>query len=338
MISVIIPCYNLEKHISKCIDSILNQEYKNIEIIIVDDGSSDNSAKICEEYEKKYMKMIKVIKQENQGVSAARNNGLTKAKGEYVCFLDGDDYLGNECFKDVIEKFNNNKDLDICAYGFCDVHEDGSIDGQYELSRIYPKQPIKASEALLMKCKRKIWICTGSCVYKRSLLDINNIIYENGYKYGEDVNFINKCISYARQIDYIKKNHFYCLVRNGSATRSGLSPDYIHAAILNRNLYDDIKNRKNLSDEDRKIMLKACDIDYIHVTTAAAKNVVENLGVFSVAKSKKLYDKFNIQPQNIITKGLEDSISKSKLLEWKLLCKNKWLFFYTVKLYRKIKR
>lgn len=338
MISVIIPCYNLENYIFRAIESIINQTYKDIEIIIVDDGSLDNTFNICEEYVRKYPEKMKVIKQANQGVSAARNNGLFHASGEFICFLDGDDYLHKECFEEVMKKFRDNSALDICAYGFQDVYEDGKISGQYEINRIYPERPISGSEALLMKCMRKIWICTGSSVYKKSLLDNNGIVYEKGYKYGEDVNFINKSISYAKEIDYVKKNYFNCLVRIGSATRSGISPDYIHASILNRKLYEEIKERRGITEEERNKMLMACDIDYIHVTTAAAKNIVENLGPFSVKKSKILYKKFGIKPENIDVEKLQGFISKSKLLEWSLLCKNEWLFFYTVKLYRKIKR
>ena len=98
LISIVVPVYKVEKFLEKCIDSIINQTYKNLEIILVDDGSPDNCGKICDEYAKKD-KRIKVIHQQNGGLSAARNTGITKATGKYISFIDSDDYIE----KDYIE-------------------------------------------------------------------------------------------------------------------------------------------------------------------------------------------------------------------------------------------
>ena len=92
IVSVIVPVYKVENVLHYCIDSILNQTYKNFELILVDDGSPDNSGKICDEYAKKDNR-IKVIYKENGGVSSARNCGIDAAKGKYVCFVDSDDYV-----------------------------------------------------------------------------------------------------------------------------------------------------------------------------------------------------------------------------------------------------
>ena len=92
IISVIIPVYNVEKYLSRCIESVLNQTYRNLEIIIVDDGSTDDSLNICRRYEKKD-KRIKVIHQDNGGLSSARNKGLMNSTGEYISFVDSDDWL-----------------------------------------------------------------------------------------------------------------------------------------------------------------------------------------------------------------------------------------------------
>lgn len=91
-VSVIVPIYNVEKYLKKCIKSIIGQTYENIEIILVEDGSPDNSSEICDEFAK-MDKRIKVIHKKNEGVSAARNSGLDVATGDYVCFVDGDDYV-----------------------------------------------------------------------------------------------------------------------------------------------------------------------------------------------------------------------------------------------------
>lgn len=92
LISVIVPVYKVEKYINKCVDSIINQTYTNLEIILVDDGSPDNCGNICDEYAKKDNR-IKVVHKENAGVSSARNIGLEKSSGKYITFIDADDYV-----------------------------------------------------------------------------------------------------------------------------------------------------------------------------------------------------------------------------------------------------
>lgn len=336
IISVVIPCYNLEAYISKSINSIINQTYKDIEIILINDGSIDGTKRVCEEFEKKYTN-IKVVCQPNSGVSVARNNGYSISKGEYICFLDGDDFLEKNCFEEVIKKFKKNPAIDMCFYGFKDVSEKGEVSFEYDKTRIYPENVLESSEAFLLKCMRKIWICTGSCVYRKSFLDKYKIKYKNGYKYGEDVNFINTCLSYAREVDFVKENFLGCLTRSGSATRSGMNASYIDSAKLNRILYDEIRSRTDLNEKDREIMLIGCDIDYIHVITASGKNIVDNLGWFSTKEAKRLYKEFNIKPQKINIDNVKPYISNAKLLEWRLFCKWKTLFFYMTKIYRAIK-
>lgn len=94
-ISIIVPVYNIEKYLNQCLKSLINQTLKSIEIILIDDGSTDSSGLICDEYSKKYSNIV-VIHQKNQGQSCARNAGLRKATGEYVMFVDGDDWIRNE--------------------------------------------------------------------------------------------------------------------------------------------------------------------------------------------------------------------------------------------------
>lgn len=121
LITIIIPIYNVEKYLRECIESVLNQTYKNLEIILIDDGSKDNSAKICDEYEEKE-KRIKVIHKENGGVSSARNKGLEIATGDYITFIDGDDYID----KDYIEKLLKNlkeKNVECVLCGFNRIYD-----------------------------------------------------------------------------------------------------------------------------------------------------------------------------------------------------------------------
>ena len=116
LISVVVPVYNVEKYIDKCINSIINQTYKNLEIILVDDGSPDNCGNICDEYAKKDNRII-VIHKENGGVSSARNIGIKNAKGKWITFVDSDDWIEN----DYVEKLSkigiqNKAEVVLCGY------------------------------------------------------------------------------------------------------------------------------------------------------------------------------------------------------------------------------
>ena len=102
-ISVIVPVYNAEAHLRKCLNSILHQTFKNIEVIVVNDGSTDSSGEICDQYAKED-KRIKIIHQEKKGVSAARNMGVSQAQGTFIGFVDGDDYLDQKMYEKLYEK------------------------------------------------------------------------------------------------------------------------------------------------------------------------------------------------------------------------------------------
>lgn len=115
MISVIIPIYNSEKYLKKCIESVINQTYKDIEIILVDDGSRDSSAEICDEYAKKY-ENVQVLHQMNQGLVQARKKGVSLARGEYIAFVDSDDWIDEDFYEKLIEVVKN-EDSDIVTSG-----------------------------------------------------------------------------------------------------------------------------------------------------------------------------------------------------------------------------
>lgn len=118
LISVIIPVYNVEQYLRRCLDSVVAQTYQNLEIICVDDGSVDHSGKICDQYAARDAR-IKVIHQENQGLSAARNRGLDAAEGEYIAFVDSDDYILEDMYKKMLDKLlDYNVDLCVCQWQY----------------------------------------------------------------------------------------------------------------------------------------------------------------------------------------------------------------------------
>lgn len=125
LISVIVPVYNVEKYLPKCLESIINQTYKNLEIILVDDGSTDNSAKICNEYAKNDNR-IKVYYKANGGQGSARNYGMKIAKGEFVTFIDSDDYIAEDLCEYLL-KFLKQNQLDVAMIQDCYIYDKNQI-------------------------------------------------------------------------------------------------------------------------------------------------------------------------------------------------------------------
>ncbi len=123
LVSVIVPVYNVEKYIDRCINSIVNQTYGQLEIILVDDGSADSCPEICDDWSQKDSR-IRVIHKTNAGLGLARNTGIDKAKGEYICFFDSDDYIDLQTIEKCVcsaKKYNS----DVVLFGFCDAFENG---------------------------------------------------------------------------------------------------------------------------------------------------------------------------------------------------------------------
>lgn len=208
MISVIIPVYNREKYISKCLDSVLDSIYSDFEIIIVNDGSSDKSLQICKKYETKD-KRIKVINQSNHGVSYARNVGLKYAKGEWVIFIDSDDTISNEFFSDL-EKEEYEK-YDVIFWG---------DDENYDFN-------CKDVICDLVTGNNKIFLSSPwSKVYKRKLLINNNIKFNNNLKIGEDLLFNLEVVIKSKNLKYIHKKVYYTTVSDNSLMHS-FHKDYI---------------------------------------------------------------------------------------------------------------
>lgn len=204
-ISVVVPIYNVEKYLKRCIESIIDQSYENIEIILVDDGSPDCCGKMCDSY-LSVDSRIKVIHQENRGLSEARNSGIEKASGKYIVFIDSDDYIA----ENMIEKLYENiirYDAQISCCGHCDIYEDSGV-------VIEPSKPenikiMTAEEAL----SEFLFTDVVDVVAWNKLYSIDlfkNVRYKSG-KYFEDHFTTYKLIDQANRIvNTTMPLYFYC--------------------------------------------------------------------------------------------------------------------------------
>ena len=208
-ISVIIPVYNVEKYLTKCLESVINQTFSDYEVIIVNDGSPDNSQNIIDSFHKKYPKLIKTYIKKNGGLSTARNFGLCHASGDYILFVDSDDYIDKKtleyCYTKAVKE-----GADIVHYDVVRVSENNDLQINYSL---FMKQPLTVNDYLLAVP------CACNKLIKRTLLLDNKITFTEGLWF-EDVAFSHKIISLAAKNVYLKENLYYYLERNNSIMRT----------------------------------------------------------------------------------------------------------------------
>lgn len=189
LVSVIIPVYNVEEYLKECLESVVNQTYKNIEIITINDGSTDNSLNILKSYASKY-KNIKIISQKNSGQSVARNVGINKANGKYIFFLDSDDYIMLNTLEELIkimEKYN----LDIIRFGaepFFDKYSKKIDSMQYDFSMYFETNKIYTKNELLKVNTRSFWPSPVLYVFRKDILVKNHITFKPGIMH-EDILF-----------------------------------------------------------------------------------------------------------------------------------------------------
>lgn len=217
LISIIIPVYNVGNYLEKTLSSLLRQNTNNIEIIIINDGSTDNTLEIINSYiKKKCFKNLVVITTENKGVSSARNLGLSLSKSRYVYFLDGDDYISDD-FLEVVFKWID-YGYDMISWGFDIVSEEQIISPYFDLYERFSGE-LSQKEVLnrILTHYRTLWICTISVLYKREFILKHNLTFDKDTMYGEDLEFIFKALLKVDGIFVIDKILSYYFQRPGSA-------------------------------------------------------------------------------------------------------------------------
>ena len=244
-VSVIVPVYNVEKYITKCLDSLVNQTLKDIEIIVVNDGTKDNSEEIINSYLKKYSN-IKYFKKENGGQGSARNLGLKHATGEYVGYVDSDDYVELDMFEKMYNKaIADNSDIVICnSYNV--INDKKIVESRVKYYDDY-------RDAFFGKMA--VW----DKIYKRNLLLDNNMEFRSKVWY-EDLDFTLKILSKANKISFIDEPLYNYLIREGS-TMNNLNLDKNMDIIL---AFDEV-----LKFIDKKYydIIEFLAVDHIFIST-----------------------------------------------------------------------
>ena len=183
LVSVIIPMYNAEKYIKRCLQSLIEQTYYHIEIIVVNDGSKDNGKTIVEELAKKDGR-IKIFNKENGGVSLARNFGIEKSEGEYIVFVDADDYVSNKYIENLFVAMNSSEDIDLVVSGYCVV----SPEGQNVFS--HERQNLSKEKAFSCVLLRSGFFSSCAKMFRKKTISMKDLKFDAGIVYAEDALFI----------------------------------------------------------------------------------------------------------------------------------------------------
>lgn len=228
MVSVIVPIYNLEGYLKRCIESILCQSYKELQIILVDDGSTDGSGKICDDYAKEDNR-IEVIHKNNAGVSSARNKGMEVANGEYIAFIDGDDYIDNRYFEVLVTNAEKYK-CDISCCQLLTIETNGTKEKLFNItSKMFDAKYI-IDNYFYNKFIKAIMYGPYNKLYRKEA--IGKVRFKD-YKYAEDILFVFEVLLNTNNIYYDEYIGYYYIHREDSAVKSHFTMnrfDYVDAA------------------------------------------------------------------------------------------------------------
>ena len=219
-VSIIVPVYNVQRYIVKCLDSLVNQTLSNIEVIVINDGSTDNSIDIIKKYEQKYQDKIIVIDKKNEGVGEARNCGIKIARGKYLGFVDSDDYVELNMFEKLYNKANeNNSDIAICQ--FKNVDEDYNF---LETETIHLASNINTKKDLnqLIKINPAPW----NKIYKKDLFVKNDIYFTK--LWFEDLEAITKVILSSDSITFVEEKLYCYLYRRSTSSSNIIKKDKLN--------------------------------------------------------------------------------------------------------------
>lgn len=320
-VSVIVPVYNVERYIDRCMQSLLNQSLQDIEIIIVDDGSPDNCPILCDKYSQKDNR-VKVVHKKNAGLGYARNSGLEIATGEYVAFIDSDDFIDKNMFE-YLYKLAHDKSLDVIYCGFNTYRNNKVVSTKSEENTYKEYQGIDCYEVLkgmlgnlgnknkIVKYEMSVW----HSLYKLDTIKKNNITFCSEREFiSEDIIFHIDLIRHCNKIAFIPERFYYYCVNNNSLSKSFKNDRFERHLIL----FNEITRR-----------LKDNNYDF-------PKNIANNLFLlkirydFTIINSYQLtfWEKYSYVKQLMNHKHLRELVKKFKTNDLPFRYK---IFLYLIK-------
>lgn len=338
-ISIIVPIYNAERYINRSIDSLINQKLKEIEIILVNDGSIDNSLEICKKYEELDSRVI-VINKENGGVSSARNAGLKIARGEFIGFIDPDDWIENDMYYNMYNSIKNNySEVVMCNY--C-IEEKNKIENkllpinktilnkldikQYLIPRMIDKEELGNDEELIMGSVCRLLI-------KRDILEKYNITFNENIHFMEDLIFCIDLFSHSNSI-IIDHNIYYHYIKNEASAVTAYKKNLRYQTD---NVIKNITNILNKSDiykySEKRLNNKyincaiSCIVNELH--HSSPKTIIEQITIINdICKDRKLKEilsnidmRYNSLSKKLVLISIKNNYSLYLYFYYKIILK-----------------
>lgn len=327
-LSVIVPVYNVEAYLDKCVESIIEQTYDNLEIILVNDGSTDTCSLMCEEWEKKDERVV-VIHKENGGLSSARNAGIDRATGEYIAFVDSDDWLERSIYEESISEMTS-KDADVIIFGMTRIDEEGKVvNGQkldYKLL-----EGVDIEKNIFEAIKDNYFGYAWNKVYKTDIIKNNRIKYNLQIIDREDIAFNLELLPYMKKVIILDKIGYFYLQRKTSL---------LHIQSLKR-----LEGMENFCDFMSNICIQDASIKsriYNHcvkhyVADCIIKDLLWNTAINQIEKRKKMNDIFsNERIRGKLTSNSDEPLYLRAL--YRSFIKKNYKSFYTFFLLSELKK
>ena len=254
--SVIVPVYNVENYLPRCIDSLLAQNYADLEILLIDNGSGDQSGQICEDYAAQFSN-ITAYHIPNKGVGSARNFGLSKAKGEFICFVDADDYLVGNLFSDVESQLDSQLDLVVFSYynsiekNLSEINRSAKIlpaEGKKDKSEFIAL----FQELFLTDMMYTVW----NKIYRREFLEEHQIVFES-YELGEDVRLNLNVYQHVNTVFLVKSGYYVYVSGRVDSAMGQYNPNRMNYQLEELGKVDQLMTNWNIHDEHFIDQIKA---------------------------------------------------------------------------------
>ena len=285
--SIVIPVYNVEKYIKRCLDSVFNQTYKDFEVIVVNDGTKDNSMEIVKDYD------VRIITQKNQGLSVARNTGVKKAKGEYIIFLDSDDYIEKDLLKNVNKNLDNNPDL--VRFQIQEVFEDSDNVNIYNEEGFAGYNGVEAFEKI---CSYHYVENAWAYAIRKEYYNKNKFQFAPGTIH-EDFGLIPLIIIKADIVNSISYVGYNYVQRSGS--------------IMSQKDYE--KTKKKVNDFYNHYLYLTKEIDKTNIDSKTFKSFISNSLILKICELKgNDYNTFKkkLKEDKVFDNLLTDSITRKE--------------------------
>lgn len=298
-ISVIVPVYNVENYLKQCLESLVNQKIDNYEIVVVNDGSPDDSQKIIDKYVEKYPKLLKSYIKENGGLSSARNYGIEKAKGEYIAFVDSDDYVSENYLNLLFKKaISNDYDIVVCNM----IKKSNTAE---EILECYFDKNNTTTQNMLLSIPTA---CNK--IYKKKLFIDNNIYYPDKIFY-EDLATTGRLLVCAKKVAYIDQALYYYMERENSI---------MHQSKYNKktsDIFTSLEILTNYYKENNYYQKYKDEIEYLHISHLLHDH---SLRVYKYDEGKKEIEKVAIFIKKTYPNWKENKYYKKTTWKYKVVC------------------